>query len=149
MKKKNELLRELTDMIKDTKAGRVKWDVKCSTTEYNEASEKPVVEEDGIKWTVDECYVSYYCEYKGQEFLMITYEMLHTAGDKSKTTNLVFLPPLGVRYFDINVLMDYAVEADQMVTYQVHMLWMIILEMVKNESDKVKFDVDPRTLTID
>lgn len=65
MKKKNELLRELNEMIKETKANRLKWDIKCSTTEYNEDSQKPEVQEDGITWTVDECYVSYHCEFHG------------------------------------------------------------------------------------
>ena len=27
---------------------------------------------------------------------------------------MVFLPPLGIRYFDIHTLLPYAVEADQM-----------------------------------
>ena len=149
MKKKNELLRELNEMIKETKANRLKWDIKCSTTEYNEDSQKPEVQEDGITWTVDECYVSYHCEFHGQEFLMITYEMIHTSGEQRHTTNLVFLPPLGIRYFDINTLMNYAVEADQMLIYQIHMLWLLILEKCKEDSDQIKLDVDERQLVIE
>ena len=104
MSKEQSLMHELRDMIKDTKAGRLDWKLQCQTTEYNDESEKPTIVEDDIKWTVDECYVSYECEYKGETFVMISYEMIHTAGDKKNTTNLVFLPPLGIRYFDINVL---------------------------------------------
>ena len=106
--KVEELFKQLVDMEKDTKFGRIHWDIKCQTTEYNDASSKPQIEEDGIFWTVDEVYVSYHCEYKGKEFLMITYEMIHTAGDAVKTTNMVFLPPLGIRYFDINTLLPYS-----------------------------------------
>lgn len=149
MKKKNELLKELTDLIKDTKACKVKWDVKCSTTEYNPIEKKPIVLDENVEWVVDECYVSYHCEYKGQEFLMITYEMIHTNKDKSKTTNLVFLPPLGIRYFDINVLLDYAVEVDQMVVYQIHMLWLILIELHKSNSSLVSLEVDERQLVIE
>jgi hypothetical protein len=149
MKREEELIKQLTDMVKDTKAGKVHWQVTCQTTEYNDAETKPTVEEDGLKWTVDECYVSYHCEYKGKEFLMITYEMLHTAGDKVKSTNLVFLPPLGVRYFDIHTLLPYSVEASQMLIYQVHSLWTLLLDMHKANPDSVSMDVSERVLTIE
>ena len=96
MKKEDELLKELTDMVKETKKGQIKWKLSCQTTEYNDEAVKPTVTENGITWTVDECYVSYECTYKGSDFVMITYEMIHTAGDKRQTTNLVFLPPLGI-----------------------------------------------------
>ena len=81
MKKEDELLKELTDMVKETKKGQIKWKLSCQTTEYNDEAVKPTVTEDGITWTVDECYVSYECTYKGSDFVMITYEMIHTAGD--------------------------------------------------------------------
>lgn len=149
MKREEELVKQLTDMVKDTKAGKVHWKVTCQTTEYNDAETKPTVEEDGLQWTVDECYVSYHCEYKGKEFLMITYEMLHTAGDKVKSTNLVFLPPLGVRYFDIHTLLPYSVEASQMLVYQVHSLWTLLLDMHKANPDSVTMDVSERVLTIE
>ena len=149
MKKQEELVKQLTDMTKETKAGKIHWNVICQTTEYNQPENKPTVEEDGITWTVDECYVSYHCEYKGKEFLMITYEMIHIAGDKVKTTNLVFLPPLGVRYFDIHTLLPYSVEASQMLTYQVHNLWMMLMEMYKANPGSVNLDVSERILTIE
>jgi hypothetical protein len=149
MKKTEELVKQLTDMVKDTKAGKVHWNVICQTTEYNDADSKPTVEEDGVSYTVDECYVSYHCEYKGKEFLMITYEMIHTAGDKVKTTNLVFLPPLGIRYFDIHTLLPYSVETTQMLTYQVHALWTLLLDMRKANPDSVTMDVSERVLTIE
>lgn len=149
MSKEKELLRKLPDMVKETKAGRIYWNVECQTTEYNAPEEKPVVEEDGESWTVDECFVSYHCVYKGTEFLMITYEMIHSREDKKKTTNLIFLPPLGIRYFDIHALLPYAVEADQMLTYHVHMLWLTILELRKTNPSAVNFDASERKLTIE
>lgn len=149
MKREDELLKQLTDMAKDTKAGKLRWEVKCQTTEYNDADSKLQVTEDDILWTVDECYVSYHCEYKGKEFLMITYEMIHTAGEKVKTTNLVFLPPLGIRYFDIHTLLPYAVENSNMISYQVQTLWTMLLEMYKANPASVDLDVSERVLTIE
>lgn len=149
MKKQSELLRNITDMVKDTKAGKLIWDVKCQTTEFNPENEKPTVEEDGITWTVDECYTSFYTEFRGEEFLMITYEMIHSAGSKKKTTNLVFLPPLGIRYFDIHTLLPYAIECNQMLSYQIHMLWLTLLEEHKKHPGQVALDASERKLTID
>jgi hypothetical protein len=136
-------------MIKDTRMGKLKWEVICQTTEYNDADSKPQVEEEGGLWTVDECYVSYCCEYRGEEFLMITYEMIHTAGNTTKSTNLVFLPPLGIRYFDVHTLLPYAVETTNMLTYQVQNLWKMLLDMYKANPDSVKLDVSDRVLIIE
>ena len=76
MKRPEELSHMLTEMYNDTKDGKIRWNLSVQTTENNEVSEKPVEVEDGVSWTIDECYVSYYCKYKGQDFLMITYEMI-------------------------------------------------------------------------
>lgn len=149
MKREEELVKQLTEMVKETKAGKIAWEVICQTTEYNDPETKPQTEEEGTMWTVDECYVSYHCQYKGNEFLMITYEMMHTAGDAVKTTNLVFMPPLGVRYFDIHTLLPYAVETNNMLTYQVKTLWETLLAMYKENPDSVKLDVSERVLTIE
>lgn len=147
--KSEELLKQLTEMTKETKSGKIMWEVICQTTEYNDPETKPQIEEDGRKWTVDECYVSYHCEYKGKEFLMITYEMINTAADEVKTTNLVFMPPLGIRYFDINTLLPYAVETNNMLTYQIRTLWETLLAMYKANPASVKLDVSERILTIE
>lgn len=149
MKKQDELMRELTELIKDTKAGKIHWKVECQTTEYNPAEEKPVVEENGTSWTVDECYVSYYCEHHGKEFLMISYEMIHSCGDKKKTSNLIFLPPMGIRVFDIHTLLPYSVEVSQMLAYDVHMLWLTILEEYRRNPELIQLDANPRKLTIE
>ena len=110
MKRPEELSHMLTEMYNDTKDGKIHWNISVQTTENNEVSEKPVEVEDGVSWTIDECYVSYYCKYKGQDFLMITYEMIKTAGDKVHTTNMIFLPPLGIRVFQLPMLLPYAVQ---------------------------------------
>ena len=149
MKKEEELLKQLIEMMKDTKSGKIFWHVECQTTEYNDLETKPQVEEDGILWNVDECYVSYHCEYKGKEFLMITYEMIHSAPGQTKTTNLVFLPPLGIRYFELHTLLPYAIEASQMLTYQIRELWKLILEMQRSKPESLSFDVSERVLTIE
>ena len=149
MKKEEELIRDLREMVKDTKAGKVNWKIIEQTTEYNDSESKPIVDEDGTKWQVDECYVSFNCEYKEKEFLMITYEMIHTAADVQRTTNLVFLPPLGIRYFDLNTLLPYSVEASQMLTYHIHELWKLCLDMYKNKQENVSLEVTNRVLTIE
>lgn len=149
MKKQTELLRDIKEMIKETQAGKLKWEVLCQTTEYNPVEKKPLVEEDGIKWRVDECYVSYYTKFRGEEFLMITYEMLHSSATKKRTTNLVFLPPLGIRFFDIHALLPYAVECDQMLSYEIHTLWLTLLDAHKKNPELVALDAGPRELTIE
>ena len=65
MKKQEEIFREFQEMMGETKEGRIRWSVEVMTTEANPAEEKPVEHEDGLDWTIDECYVSYYCKYKG------------------------------------------------------------------------------------
>ena len=147
--KTEELVKKLADMAKDTKYGRIKWNVICQTTEYNDPASKPQIEEDGVFWTVDECYLSFHCEYKGTEFLMITYEMIHSTADSIKTANMVFLPPLGIRYFDVNVLLPFAVENTNMLSYQVQSLWKQLLDMYKADPNSVNLDVSARVLTIE
>ena len=149
MKREEELLREIREMVKETKAGKISWKIIVQTTEYNEKEKKPVVWEDEQEWQVDECYVSFNCEYKGKEFLMITYEMIHTSADVQHTTNLVFLPPLGIRYFDLNTLLPYSVENSNMLSYEIHMLWEVLLSMYKAKSELVTFDIQTRELTIE
>ncbi len=64
--KPEELLQTLMRMKKDTEEGKLAWRLDVQTTEGNE--EKYTIEDDGVTWTVDECYVSYYCIDKGKEF---------------------------------------------------------------------------------
>ena len=139
MKRPEELSHMLTEMYNDTKDGKIRWNLSVQTTENNEVSEKPVEVEDGVSWTIDECYVSYYCKYKGQDFLMITYEMIKTAGDKVHTTNMIFLPPLGIR----------AVQASGVLANQIHNLWELLLAMKKADPESVFMEVSAGKLVIE
>lgn len=149
MKKQEELSRELAELITETKEGRIRWNLQVQTTEANPMSEKPMENEDGIEWAIDECYVSYYCQYKGKEFCMITYEMIKTSEDKVVSSNMVFCPPLGVRFFDLHTLLPYSVETSAVLLDQIHQLWVMILDMYKTDKGSVYLDVHPGRLTIE
>ena len=148
MKKEEQLLNDLTELIKETQKNKVDWKVDCQTTEYNDLQEKPVHEEDGERWIVDECFVSYHCMDQEKEFLLVSYEQIYTCGEKKKSCNLIFLPPLGIRFFDVDVLAPYAVEADQMLIYEVHMLWLAVLEQYKKDPQSMELDVTGRELVL-
>ena len=149
MKKQEEIFHEIQDMMGETKEGRIRWSVEVQTTEANPVEEKPVEHEDGLDWTIDECYVSYYCKYKGQDFLMITYEMIKTAGDKVHTTNMIFLPPLGIRVFQLPMLLPYAVQASGVLANQIHNLWELLLAMKKADPESVFMEVSAGKLVIE
>ena len=134
MKKSAELLKKLPDLVKETKENKLQWKIEFQTTEYNDPSEKPTEQIDGKDWLLDECFVSYHCEYKGKEFLLITYEQIASFEAKKKSYNLAFVPPLGNRFFDVDLLAPYAVELDQMLAYEIHMLWLTILEKLKEHN---------------
>ena len=149
MKRPEELNRLLTEMYRETRAGKIRWSLQVQTTEHNNLAEKPVEVEDGVSWTVDECYVSYVCKYKGQDFCMITYELLKTAGTKVQTTNLVFLPPMGIRAFHLQTLLPYAVPASNVLANQIHNLWELLLIQYKTDKSSFYLDVVPGTLVIE
>ena len=142
MKKSAELLKKLPDLVKETKENKLQWKIEFQTTEYNDPSEKPTEQ-------LDECFVSYHCEYKGKEFLLITYEQIASFEDKKKSYNLAFVPPLGNRFFDVDLLAPYAVELDQMLAYEIHMLWLTILEKLKEHSKNITIDVSPRDSAVE
>ena len=147
MKKEEELQRDLQEMIKETKLGKLSWKIIGQTSEYNE--EKVTVEEDGTKWVVDEVFVSYNCTFKGKEFLIITYEMIHSNGEEEKSNNLVFLPPLGIRVFELEALLNFAVEASNMLIYSIHSLWLTILEAQERYPENISIDMSPRKFEIE
>lgn len=149
MKRQEELIRTLTDLISATKEQKIRWSVEVETTEANDPDLKPVEEEDGVRWTVDECYVSYYCKYKGQDFCMITYELIKTSGERIQSGNMVFLPPLGVRYFDLHTLLPYSVDTSTVLLDQVHRLWVLLLDIHKADPAGIYFDIRRRSLTIE
>ena len=147
--KQETLCHKLTELIKETKDGRIRWNVEVQTTETNDVSEKPVEVENGVEWTIDECYVSYYCKYRGEEFCMITYELIKTAGTETVTSNMVFLPPLGVRFFDLRTLLPHSVEVSPVLLEQIHQLWVMLLDMYKADKGSLYLDVRPGKLTIE
>lgn len=149
MKKPEELSHLLTEMYKETKEGNLRWSLQVQTTEHNNPAEKPVEVEDGVSWVIDECYVSYVCKYKGQDFCMVTYEMIKTAGDKVLTTNLVFLPPMGVRAFHLQTLLPYSIQASGVLANQIHNLWELLLIQYKVDKGSHYLDVVPGTLVIE
>lgn len=149
MKKSAELIKKLPDLVKETKENKLQWKIEFQTTEYNDPSEKPTEQIDGKDWLLDECFVSYHCEYKGKDFLLITYEQIASFEDKKKSYNLAFVPPLGNRFFDVDLLAPYAVELDQMLAYEIHMLWLTILEKLKEHSKNITIDVSPRDSAVE
>ena len=149
MKKSAELLKKLPDLVKETKENKLQWKIEFQTTEYNDPSEKPTEQIDGKDWLLDECFVSYHCEYKGKDFLLITYEQIASCEDKKISYNLAFVPPLGNRFFDVDLLAPYAVELDQMLAYEIHMLWLTILEKLKEHSKNITIDVSPRDSAVE
>lgn len=149
MKKSAELLKKLPDLVKETKENKLQWKIEFQTTDYNDPSEKPTEQIDGKDWLLDECFVSYHCEYKGKEFLLITYEQIASFEAKKKSYNLAFVPPLGNRFFDVDLLAPYAVELDQMLAYEIHMLWLTILEKLKEHSKNITIDVSPRDSAVE
>lgn len=147
--RQEELSKKIAELITETKAGKIRWSVEVQTTEANDSSEKPKEVENGIEWTVDECYVSYYCKYRDNDFCMITYELIKTAGDKITSSNMVFLPPLGMRYFDLRTLLPHSVETSAVLLEQIHRLWVMLLDMYKVDKGSIRLDVRPGKLTIE
>lgn len=145
--KPEELSQLLIKMRKDTQEGKLSWRLDVQTTEGN--AEKYTVHEDGQDWIVDECYVSYLCKYRGQEFCLITYEFIKTAGKQIKTNNYLFLPPLGVRMFSLHTLLPHSIDADAMVVSQVHVLWEILMGLVKKQSSQVEFHITEANVHIE
>ena len=131
----------LNDMRKDTQSGKAKWQVEMATSEYMPEEKKPTATADGRTWTVDECYVAYACEYRGEEFVMITYENIEKSGEEVRSTNLVFLPPVAMRMFNLDELAPYAVEAAPQLIEQVHALFTLLLEQYRANQAGVSFTV--------
>ena len=80
---------------------------------------------------------------------MITYELIKTAGNKVQTTNLVFMPPMGIRAFHLQTLLPYVIQASGVLANQIHNLWELILAMYKVDKASVHLEVYPGTLVIE
>lgn len=145
--KAGELTQTLIKMQKDTLEGKLKWHLNIQTTEANE--EKYTVEEEGKTWTVDECYVEYLCNYRGNEFCMITYEMIKTSGEQVRTNNYIFMPPLGIRLFSLHTLLPHSIEVNPMLVSQVHTLWETLMGLVKKKSSQVELHITEASVHIE
>ena len=139
-----QLANSLDEMIKDTRRGHLNWSMQIETTDDLDASLKEKLEQDGTQWLVDECFVEYACTWKGQDFCMISYEHVLTHENQTRMTCLIFLPPLGMRFFDVAELAPYAVEADAYLTSKVHTLWGTLLELYRTDPSRCRISViDP------
>ena len=136
-----QLANSLDDMMKDTKRGHLSWSMQIETTDDLDASLKEKLEKDGVEWLVDECFVEYACTWKGQDFCMISYEHILTHDDQTRTTCLIFLPPLGMRFFDVAELAPYAVTADAYLINKVHLLWETLINLYRSEPARCKIRV--------
>lgn len=143
----DELSQTLQKMRKDTQDGKLNWRIDVQTTEGKE--DKYKVTEEGKTWIVDECYVSYLCNYQGNEFCMITYEMIKTCATQVKTVNYLFLPPLGVRLFSLHTLLPHSIEADAMLVSQVHALWEVIVGLKKKNSSQIDFHISEASVSVE
>ena len=145
--KTGELTQKLAEMQKATEAGRLQWRVEIQTTEGNE--EKYTIEEDGRGWTVDECYVSYRCQFRGADFGMITYEMIKVSGEEVRTVNYVFLPPSGIGLFSLHTLMEHSVEADAGLISQIHVLWTLLMDPARRGSGQTSLRIMEASVNIE
>ena len=138
------LMNYLDELMKETKRGHLNWSMQIETTDDLDASLKEKLTQDGVEWLVDECFVEYSCTFKGQDFCMISYEHVLTHETQTRMTCLIFLPPLGIRFFDVAELAPYAVTADARLTGRVHMLFEMLLALYRTDPARCRLQViDP------
>lgn len=139
-----QLAATLDDMMKETKRGNLNWKMMIETTDDLDVSLKEKVTIDDTEWIVDECFVEYQCTYRKQDFCMISYEHVLTCGNRTQMTCMIYLPPLGMRYFDIDKLAPYAIVADAYVSNRVHQLWDMLMALYRTDSSRMQLRViDP------
>ncbi|MCR5388354.1 MAG: hypothetical protein K6E56_03815 [Lachnospiraceae bacterium] len=140
----NNLSRQLEEMIKETGKNRLSWNMVIESTDDLDESIKEKLKDGDITWTVDECFVEYSCQWKGKDFCLISYEHVLSFEDKTRMDALVFLPPLGMRFFDINTLAPYAIKVDSVLANRVHILFETLMTHVKADDHLVSLKViDP------
>ena len=75
---------------------------------------------------------------------MISYEHILTHDTQTRMTCLIFLPPLGMRFFDVAELAPYAVEADAYLTGKVHLLWQMLMDLYRADPSRCSLRIiDP------
>ncbi len=131
------LANTLEEMIWETKKGHLDWLIELQSTDGLSDSLKHRIVEDDKEWIVDECFISFFCKFRGKDYLMITYEHIKRCGDQVRSDNLVFMPPLNVRYFDVGILSPYIVDANAVLLDRFHQLWMLVMDSYKNKDGHV------------
>lgn len=126
------LANTLDEMIRETKKGHINWQLELQSTDGLEDSLKQRITEDDKEWIVDECFISFYCVFHGKQQLMITYEHIKRHNDQVRSNNLIFLPPLNVRFFDVGILSPYIIDANAVLLDRFHQLWMLLIGAYKN-----------------
>jgi hypothetical protein len=139
-----QLANTLDEMMKETKRGHLNWSLQIESTDDLDASLKDTITENDMEWLVDECFVAYSCTFKGQDFCMISYEHVLTHADQTRMTCLIFLPPLGMRFFDVEKLLPYAIDADAYISNKVHQLFDQLWELYHTDKSRCSLRViDP------
>jgi hypothetical protein len=139
-----QLSNTLDEMMKETKRGHLNWSLQIESTDDLDASLKDTVTDNDVEWLVDECFVAYSCTFKGEDFCMISYEHVLTHDDQTRMTCLIFLPPLGMRFFDVEKLLPYAIDADAYISNKVHMLFDQLWELYQTDKSRCSLHViDP------
>lgn len=137
--KPESLIAKLDDLLKETNMNRLKWIVEIKTSEYEEDIEKNILEEENRTWIMDECYVSYSCKFHGEDFVMVTYEDIESCEKDTRSFNMVFLPPTGIRLFQMDSLISYSVEMTLPLAQKLHLLWNTLLTKYKENPDNTTF----------
>lgn len=139
-----QLANTLDEMMKETRRGNLDWRIQIETTDDLDIALKQQLEENGITWTVDECFVEYLCTWRGQDFCMISYENILTHDQQTRSTSLIFLPPMGLRFFDVAQLAPHAIHADAYIVSRVHMLFEQLMTLYKENPLRCQLSViDP------
>lgn len=138
------LANTLDEMIHETKKGHLNWQIEIQSTDGLADSVKHRITEDEKEWIVDECFISFYCKFRGKDQLMITYEHIKRHGEQTRSDNLIFMPPLNIRYFDVGILSPYIVDANAVLLDKFHQLWLLVMDSYKKKEGHVSFKVfDP------
>ncbi len=138
------LVKTLDEMLSETKKGKINWLIELQSTDGLSDSLKHKISEDGQEWIVDECFISFCCKFRGKDYLMITYEHIKRCKDQVRSHNLIFMPPLNVRYFDVGILSPYIVDADAVLLDRFHQLWLLVMDSYKKKDGHVSLKIfDP------
>ena len=137
--KPETLMSKLDDLLKETNSNRLKWIVEIKTSEYENNIEKNIIQEENKTWTMDECYVSYSCNFHGENFVMVTYEDIEKCDNEIRSFNMVFLPPTGIRLFQMDSLISYSVEMSNPLALKLHTLWDTLLAKYKESPERITF----------